>query len=405
MARRALRVRVEIVKSPEGPLLPRPGRIMVVPPHVTFLDFGVEIDRALGRWDLDLFRSFRWTPAASDGPVALAYRDRVAATLHPGDVFSYDSAGWLHEGTVQCFDDVLEAYGRETGRAHAIMGWGAVPDQRGHTAPPSDSEPGAPAPLWPGRARLHRLDRAEVRRATYAADLLALVRAVTGCDLRHALQEVGGALLRTRRASGGVQSASLSEAGAETARLLAALSTLLRERGWPGDPSLANDIDTELSGAEPSGDDLSPDETVLRPLEVQLPDLIEIMTSGGEFASEGTLNLDTGEIRESPFERDWDEFEDEETAESSDEQEWTHVAYIESGSRDGWYDMSDFADLQHDENVADRLRRAIEGRGAFRRFRDAVDHLDLSEDWLEFSGDRELGRARKFLAEYGVRPV
>jgi hypothetical protein len=34
-----------------------------------------------------------------------------------------------------------------------------------------------------------------------------------------------------------------------------------------------------------------------------------------------------------------------------------------------------------------------------------VDQLDLFPAWLEFSNDRELGRARQFLAEEGVRPV
>jgi hypothetical protein len=56
MAKRALRIRVEIVSSPEGPLESRPGRIMIVPPDVTFDEFGLAVDRALGRWDLEEFR-------------------------------------------------------------------------------------------------------------------------------------------------------------------------------------------------------------------------------------------------------------------------------------------------------------------------------------------------------------
>jgi hypothetical protein len=191
-----------------------------------------------------------------------------------------------------------------------------------------------------------------------------------------------------------------TEPGAESVRLLASVGARLRERGWTGDDALAEEIDSELLATE------SP----LRPLAVNVSELIEIMSSGGESRSEGRLNLDTGEISAYlPFGDQFDGYEEdrdgEEDEDAPDVEQWTNVAYIESGSRDGWYDMADFADAQHDLNIADRLRRAIEGRGAFRRFREAVDQLDLSAAWLEFSNDRELGRARQFLAEEGVRPL
>jgi hypothetical protein len=305
----------------------------------------------------------------------------------------------VHECTVQCYDDVSEAFGRETDRAHAILGWGAVPDQRGHTEAPVASDPGAPEPLWPGLARLRHLDLTEVRRATYVADLPGLVHAVTGCELRHALQQVGGGLLTALRESGGSQAAGLTEPGAEAVRLLASVGARLGERGWAGDAALAEEIDSELLATDSS----------LRPIAVDLSELIDIMSSGGEFQSEGRLNLDTGEIAVSlVFADRYDDVEEDEEDENEDAvdvQEWTNVAHIESGSRAGWYDMADYAELQPDYNIADRLRRAIEGRGAFRRFREAVDQLDLVDDWIEFSNDRELGRARQFLAEHGVRPL
>lgn len=400
MAKRALRVRVEIVSSPEGPVEPRPGRLMVVPPHVTFLDFGVAVDRAFGRWDLDHFRVFQRGGDGSEPGAALGYGERVVAKLQPGDVVDYEcNSGWRHECAVQCYDDVVEAFGRETDRAHAILGWGAVPDQRGHTEAPIAADPGAPEPLWPALARLRQLDLTEVRRAAHATDLPALVHAVTGSDLRHALQQVGGALLTALRESGGAQTAGLTEPGAETVRLLASVGARLRERGWTGDDTLAEEIDSELLATE------SP----LRPLAVNLSELIDIMSSGGESRSEGRLNLDTGEITAySLFGDRFDDYgqdQEDEDEDVPDVEQWTNVAYIESGGRDGWYDMADFADLQHDLNIADRLRRAIEGRGAFRRFREAVDQLDLHTAWLEFSNDRELGRARQFLAEEGVRPL
>jgi hypothetical protein len=210
---------------------------------------------------------------------------------------------------------------------------------------------------------------------------------------------VGGALLAVLRESGGSQTVGLTESGAEAVKLLASIGARLAERGWAGDAALTEEIDSELLATE----------SALRPLAVNVSELIDIMSSGGEFRSEGRLNLDTGEIAtEEPFGDRFDSYSDDEGDDdegTAGMQEWTNVAYIESGGRDGWYDMADFAELQHDLNIADRLARAIEGRGAFRRFRDAIDQLDLVEAWLEFSNDRELGRARKFLAEEGVRPL
>jgi hypothetical protein len=49
------------------------------------------------------------------------------------------------------------------------------------------------------------------------------------------------------------------------------------------------------------------------------------------------------------------------------------------------------------------LERAIEGKGAFFRFRDIVHSEDLSEQWYAFSTDRQMGRAREFLADNGIR--
>ncbi|MDF3311659.1 hypothetical protein P3H15_42525 [Rhodococcus sp. T2V] len=41
--------------------------------------------------------------------------------------------------------------------------------------------------------------------------------------------------------------------------------------------------------------------------------------------------------------------------------------------------------------------------GAFRRFRDLVHQESLTEQWYAFSTDRQLGRAREFLADQGIR--
>ena len=83
MAKRALRIRVEIVGSPEGAVESRPGRIMIVPPQVTFDDFGLAVDRAVGRWDFEDFRLFRTGgEGGSDAsrPLQVSVECRISST-------------------------------------------------------------------------------------------------------------------------------------------------------------------------------------------------------------------------------------------------------------------------------------------------------------------------------------
>ena len=55
---------------------------------------------------------------------------------------------------------------------------------------------------------------------------------------------------------------------------------------------------------------------------------------------------------------------------------------------------------------ADRLARAISGRGAFRRFKDVLfDRPGLLTRWYAFSNDRQRGRARSWLAAEGYTPT
>ena len=67
-----------------------------------------------------------------------------------------------------------------------------------------------------------------------------------------------------------------------------------------------------------------------------------------------------------------------------------------------WYrDMEDFADGIPDERAGRRLARAIQGRGAFRRFKDELhdEYPHLLELWYEFSGRRGIRRAVEWLAD------
>ncbi|MFZ2528196.1 MAG: hypothetical protein WAX14_11165 [Rhodococcus sp. (in: high G+C Gram-positive bacteria)] len=65
--------------------------------------------------------------------------------------------------------------------------------------------------------------------------------------------------------------------------------------------------------------------------------------------------------------------------------------------------MAVFAGRQRDTALCERLEHAGEGTGAFRRFRDLVDAEGLTARWSLFRTDRQLGCAREFLADNGIR--
>ncbi|ABG92605.1 conserved hypothetical protein [Rhodococcus jostii RHA1] len=79
------------------------------------------------------------------------------------------------------------------------------------------------------------------------------------------------------------------------------------------------------------------------------------------------------------------------------------LRFDRTGSRDGWRDMAAFAERQHDSALRERLEQAIEGKGAFGRFRDLVHQESLTDPWYTFATDRQMGRAREFLADNGIR--
>jgi hypothetical protein len=67
-----------------------------------------------------------------------------------------------------------------------------------------------------------------------------------------------------------------------------------------------------------------------------------------------------------------------------------------------WYqDMADFIDLVSDDRAARRLARAINGRGAFRRFKDELteEYPHLLQPWYDFRDTRAARRAVEWLLD------
>lgn len=75
-------------------------------------------------------------------------------------------------------------------------------------------------------------------------------------------------------------------------------------------------------------------------------------------------------------------------------------------SREGYADMQDFIDRVSDERLHELLDVAIQGRGAFGRFKDVLArHPAERQHWFDFQTSRLEARAREWLAEEGCEPA
>lgn len=226
--------------------------------------------------------------------------------------------------------------------------------------------------------------RQELRGAVYRADGATLVRILDREDWPgHSLQLIGEGLLA-------VLDGPTTDAGALATRCADAL----RERDLAGDGELADALEAALgTGPVP----------MLRPLPVDLEELAGVL-EGDPVMGGGRIDLQTGEVwPQSAIEygQETGEFGD---LDDLDEDRWLQVAC--RGSRPGYRDMESFISALDDPDRADRLSIAINGRGAFRRFKDVLSRWpELFDRWFAFSADRQRGRARAWLADEGYAAV
>ena len=81
------------------------------------------------------------------------------------------------------------------------------------------------------------------------------------------------------------------------------------------------------------------------------------------------------------------------------ERDWIPVEPVPSG--EGYRDMEDFIARVHDPRARDLLQRAIEGRGAFRRFKDTLfEYPELRKAWFAFHDARAERRALEWLTDH-----
>jgi hypothetical protein len=229
---------------------------------------------------------------------------------------------------------------------------------------------------------INREQRTQLRVAVYdgnGAELVELVRAGHLLDDGDALQLIGDGLV-----------AALADRVDGASRFAADCAARLRERGWPGDDELADQLEARL------GTRTTP---MLRPLPIDLEELAMIV-EGDPMSGGGRIDLQTGEVWPQPAIDYAVEIGEEPEDEDPDPDRWLHVHC--EGSHEGYRDMEDFIDTRSDHDWDDRLSIAIQGRGAFRRFKNVLSRSpDELEEWHAFSNERQRGRARVWLAAEG----
>lgn len=185
--------------------------------------------------------------------------------------------------------------------------------------------------------------------------------------------------------------AALRDGTDGSAELALECVSALRERDWDGDHELAEALEAALGNGPVR---------LLRPLPVDLDELAMIL-EGDPVQGGGRIDLVTGEVWPQSALDYAEEIGEAEADDDPDRWLWVDC----EGSRSSYQDMVQFIERIDDANLADRLARAISGRGAFRRFKDTLfDRPELITQWHAFSGDRQRGRARRWLAAEGYTP-
>ena len=135
-------------------------------------------------------------------------------------------------------------------------------------------------------------------------------------------------------------------------------------------------------------------------LKIDLDELCSAMEDSS-YEHEYYLDLTTGEIL---FLSEY--MDDEETRklrERIEEEPDRYEQIPRAESHEGYKDMEDFIATIKDKHLAELLEVAINGRGAFRRFKDVLlRYPEERERWFQFKDERIEERARGWLDDISV---
>ncbi|HUY31636.1 MAG TPA: UPF0158 family protein [Pirellulales bacterium] len=82
------------------------------------------------------------------------------------------------------------------------------------------------------------------------------------------------------------------------------------------------------------------------------------------------------------------------------------IRFPRQDSREGYRDMDDFAATVDDERLKELLAVALDGKGAFRRFKDVLARYpDQRQQWFAFERRRVRERIVRWLETLGITPI
>ena len=135
-------------------------------------------------------------------------------------------------------------------------------------------------------------------------------------------------------------------------------------------------------------------------LKIDLDELCSAMENSS-YENEYYLDLETGDILF--LSECMDDEETENLRERIDEESDRYEPIPKAESHEGYEDMRDFIVTVEDEHLAELLEVAINGKGAFRRFKDVLlSYPEERERWFRFKDDRIEGRALEWLDDIDV---
>ncbi len=135
-------------------------------------------------------------------------------------------------------------------------------------------------------------------------------------------------------------------------------------------------------------------------LNIDIDELCSAMENSS-YKNDYYLDLETGEIL---FLSGYmDDEETEKLRDRIDEDADRYEQIPKAQSYEGYEDMKDFIATVEDEHLAELLEVAINGKGAFRRFKDVLlGYLEERERWFKFKDDRVRERALEWLDDIDV---
>ena len=138
-------------------------------------------------------------------------------------------------------------------------------------------------------------------------------------------------------------------------------------------------------------------------LKIVLDELYDAMENSS-YEVEYYLDLETGEILF--VSEDMDDVETVKMKNQIEEELGRYELIPKAESYEGYRDMQAFITTVEDDHLSELLEVAINGKGAFRRFKDVLlNYPEERERWFQFKDDRMKERALEWLDDIDVTLV